>query len=169
MVAASIALLMVATMGCASTGRLEIGVHRAGDGPPTLRLGLSVGTGVGSATRSRTRSLTQSIGYRHLGDHAWTTTTRYLSSAGPAFLNAAIEVARDGIELVPAILFPFHRSVTCYYSHQDCVGPQDPYNQTSIKRSLAYSVGLQPRVGRDAGETSIGLDVVVGFDGYSGL
>ena len=166
-------LVAVMLVGCATGARLEVGVRHAG-AEAQLRVGASIALGIGGATpgipRPAVWSLTQSIGYRRLGNHSATTATRATHNAGPLLIEGALELSRDGIEALPALLVPVHRSVTCIYDIDDCGGPHTASDlRGGIKAWDAFAVGLQPRLGMEDNHPTYGVDLVFAYLGYSGI
>ena len=146
-------VILVLACGCAGSMRFEGGVRSDIDGELGLRFGVSTGAGIGEAARSEPRpvpkSLGQFVGYVRSGEHdTASTTTRHLRGVGPLLVNAAIEVAGDGVAVLPAILVPVSRRSEC------------PWYSSVCDEWRAYSVGLQLRAGRDDGNTTLGVDVV---------
>jgi hypothetical protein len=150
-----------------------VGVRHAGD-EAHLRVGASIPLGIGDVApgipRPSVWSLTQSIGYRRLGNNSATTATRAMRNAGPLLIEGALELSRDGIEALPALLVPVYRSVTCIYSDDDCGGPHTRWDlRGGIKDWSVLALGLQPRLGIEDDHPTYGLDLVFAYIGYGGI
>ena len=66
-------------------------------------------------------------------------------------------MAGDGVAVLPAILVPVSRRSEC------------PWYASVCDKWRAYSVGLQLRAGRDDGNATVGVDVVLAADGFADL
>jgi hypothetical protein len=146
-------LIAVTLCGCNTTLRVEIGARMTFDGDPVLRVGVSGGLGI--SPDSGTFSVTQSVGYRYIAPESKsvTATTRLFARTGPVFVSGAAEIDKSGFYIAPALAVPLHRT------------DRDP------EQSRGYSVlsaGLQLRLGRDDGVSTIGADFVLGRDSLGG-
>ena len=155
-------VVLVLACGCAGSLRFEGGVRNSIDGELGLRFGVSMGVGVCEARPAEPRTLAKSLavfgGYVRSGeDNTASAAARYMRSAGPLLVNAAIEVAGDGVAVLPAILVPVSRRSEC------------PWYASVCDEWRAYSVGLQLRAGREDGEGTFGADVVLSGDGCADL
>lgn len=146
------ASLVVTSVGCDRTFRLEIGARRSAEGDFVARIGVS--GGIGLSPDNGKFSVTQSVGYRYVAprSHSATTTTRLFVRTGPLYASGAFEIDNEGGDLATAIGVPIQRS-----------GGGDSWDETRV-----FSAGLQVRVGRHEGETTTGADVVFGYDTLGG-
>jgi hypothetical protein len=144
---------LVLLAGCAASVRAEVGYGTEG-----WRAGLGLAIGV-TTNDDAPRAVTLSGGVRQAGTVSATSRAAMIAKLGPLWAEGAFEIDQEGAALAPSLLVPVWTRKTDRQGSSIFPG-SGAHTRTDTEHEV-LGIGLQPRVGRTAGDWVAGVDLVV--------